>query len=113
MDQITSEFIRLSVALDTSALSSKQRLYLVLLQDVWFKSPTCSEVGEVFNHEATVNGLETDLVSYNCSLGVNSGNFRLGDFATMLFTNMRVEKGDLKVGVKWMKQILFGKSLFE
>ena len=55
-----------------------------------------------------MNALENDLVSYNCSLGYGGSTFRIGEFGSMFFTNVRVEKGDLKTAVKWMKQILFG-----
>jgi hypothetical protein len=101
----------MTVALDTSELTSKERLSLVLLQDIWFKSPVL-DGPTIYSHEDTVNGLEKDLVSYNCSIGYNSSSsssaFKFGDFASLFFTNIRVEKGDLALGVKWLRSILFG-----
>ena len=133
VDQVSSGFARLEVALSTAHLTRRQRLFLTLLDEVAFKLPTRDpngpggnasdgEQGEgddegedafggELSHEETVLALERELCGYSCALGFYGGNFRSGSFGQHWKFSFKAERGQLPLLSSWARRIVFGSRL--
>ena len=83
--------------MDTSSLTPLQRLYLPLIDEVFFKQAVLNEQGELVSHTDVVNALERELVSYWSAIGYSGGSFANGSFGQFFFVVLKTERGKLRV----------------
>ena len=104
-DAVESEFVEVSLYVDTQHISDELRNYLELYMDIFFISPIKNGAVEL-THEQVVNGLEQDTVSYNNSLGLGgSSNFSAGAFGQLMVVSMKVEKDKYEKALDWLENL--------
>ncbi|KAL5012223.1 hypothetical protein ScPMuIL_010774 [Solemya velum] len=91
LDDTHTNFIQISCLLDSSCLSTDQRLLLPLFCEVMFESPILRD-GELVSHEAVISGLEADTLFTATNLGVHGRKFSCGDFPQIVHITMKVEE---------------------
>ena len=70
---VSSAFLTLAVAVDTSALPAQLRPYLPLLLDLVWTLPATLEDGERLGKDAFVGALEDETTEYAANLGLLRG----------------------------------------
>uniref|UniRef100_A0A7S2WKA3 Peptidase M16C associated domain-containing protein n=1 Tax=Rhizochromulina marina TaxID=1034831 RepID=A0A7S2WKA3_9STRA len=106
-DHVSSEFLRVECAFDTSQLSPESRLYLPLIDEVFFKQAVVDEQGQEVGHLDVVNALERDLVGYWSAIGYSGGSFVNGAFGQYFFLFFKVERGEIDVAIQWLRRMLW------
>lgn len=101
LDHLPSEFVRITAAFDTSALTPALRMYLPLLDEAFFKQAVLDEQGQEISYTQVVNSLERDLVSYWSSIGNGQS------FNQTFFVVIRAEQAALETAMTWMRRVLF------
>lgn len=104
---IHSMFVELTVLLDTSVLPRELLLYLPLYLEVLYESPILRG-DELVPYERVVNELEADTISSSADLGHCGGRFSPGTFSQAAFINIKVEAKKYALGVRWVKEVLYG-----
>ncbi|KAK4531754.1 hypothetical protein CCYA_CCYA09G2611 [Cyanidiococcus yangmingshanensis] len=108
IDDVDSEFVRLTALLDSRDLSGRQRLLLPVLLETLFST----RVGER-SHREVMNALLEDTVDYGCSIGiVNAGGgsstgFATGPFAQSISVTIKAERAMYEACVRWLFDILY------
>ena len=74
LTHIDSAFVYAAVGIDTTPLSTKQRLYLPILEEILFKLPATLEDGTELSKDEFVNQLQDETVSYSSGLGLLGGS---------------------------------------
>ena len=102
---IQSQFIAVAVVIDTSHLTSEQRLYLPLLQDLTFKLPCALEDGTLMSKDGFVTALQDDTVRYSCDTGgLVGGSAQLLTF----FVQVELSHGEgFALALKWIRRALY------
>ena len=61
----------------------------------------------VLDHEAVVNGLDQDMISFSSSIGWGSeGNFRAGGYDRNIFFVPKTESSKHRTGLQWLLRLL-------
>jgi Zn-dependent M16 (insulinase) family peptidase len=113
IDDVDSEFVRLTALLDARALSGRQRLLLPLLLETLFHT----RVGER-THREVMNALLEDTVDYGCAVGIAqagggcSAGFASGPFSQSISVTIKAEREMYEACVHWLFDILY-RSRFE
>lgn len=89
VDDIKSNFVYISVLMDTTSLTLQQRKYLALLRELIVESPILQDDGSSMSFEDVVADLSRTWLSYGCSLGIDGGGrFKCGSYShTFSLTN--------------------------
>lgn len=101
---IDSSFVFAAVGIDTTPLTSEQRLYLPILDEILFKLPATIN-GERLTKEEYVNQLHDETVSYSCGIGLLGGSI-----PQMAYVSVQTENNDgngLRTALKWIKSALY------
>ena len=97
-----TNFIYVTAAFDTSKLPKELHKYMLLFLDLIQESPVKTE-DEFMPYEEVVSALEQDMISYDTSLGIQSGSrFGCGPFSSLAAFNMQIEVGKFEVAINWM-----------
>ena len=106
-NHIESAFLYTSIAMDTSMLTSKQRLYLPLLAELTFKLPANLDDGTHIPKDEFVSMLEDDTVSYGATLGLPGSS----GLTQMMSISVQIENGDdksgLSIALAWIRRALY------
>ncbi|KAK7094598.1 uncharacterized protein C05D11.1-like [Littorina saxatilis] len=107
LDDMSTNFARMLVLLDTSNLPLSLKYYLPLLTESLMESPILKN-GELISHERVIAELEKDTQSTDTGLGVPPGCFQCGHFPHLLVAEVKVEEEKYEKGVEWLRDILYG-----
>jgi Zn-dependent M16 (insulinase) family peptidase len=102
---IESAFVFAAVGIDTTPLTSEQRLYLPILDEILFKLPATLDNGERLTKDEFVNQLEDQTVSFSCGVGLLGGSI-----PQMAYVSVQTEntEGDgLATALTWIKRVLY------
>lgn len=105
LTHIDSAFVFAAVGIDTTPLSTKQRLYLPILEEILFKLPATLEDGTQLSKDEFVNQLQDETVSYSSGLGLFGGSI-----PQMSYISVQVENTDgkgLANALRWIRRALF------
>ncbi|KAL3282009.1 hypothetical protein HHI36_005212 [Cryptolaemus montrouzieri] len=106
-DDVNSNFVYIFALLDTSAISSEQRIYLPLLLETILELPVNKE-GTLLPYEDVVAQLNHDTVANSTHLGLRKrGLFKCGSFSQTAVVMFQVESGKFSVGLGWLKDMLY------
>ncbi|XP_063960885.1 uncharacterized protein C05D11.1-like [Lytechinus pictus] len=106
LDDIHTNFVKLSVLLDTSKLDATLKPYLPLYLELLFESPITRD-GAVVSHEDVITQLAADTLATRSSLGIRGSRFRCGKFSQVASIVIKVEEEKYSKGVQWLQEILF------
>ena len=105
LTHIDSAFSFVSVGVDTSSLSPKQRLYLPILDEVLFKLPATLENGDEVSKDEFINMLQEDTVSFSSGVGLLGGSI-----PQMFYLSFQVENPDgngPQKAMRWTHRVLY------
>jgi Zn-dependent M16 (insulinase) family peptidase len=104
-DNIKSSFVQISIYLNTANIPDELRLYLEIFQDLFFNMPM-KQNGIEISWDNVVKQLETDIVKYSNSLGLNAqGIFSVGDFGQLFILRLQAETEKFPVVLEWWKKL--------
>jgi Zn-dependent M16 (insulinase) family peptidase len=112
IDDVDSEFVRLTALLDTRGLSGRQRLLLPLFLETLFNT----RVGER-DHRAVRDALLADTVDYGCAIGLSKeggdagAGFAIGAFSQLISVTIKSERALYETCVHWLYDILYRSQL--
>jgi Zn-dependent M16 (insulinase) family peptidase len=109
-DHILSEFVSITLLMDSGKLSHEQRKYLELYLEVIFEAPQEKD-GKIIPHEEVVYLLEDQSVDHSNGCGLSGGNFSCGMFSQLLWLSLKFEKKDYERMIEWMRDIMWN-SIF-
>lgn len=102
---IDSQFVFAAVGIDTSSLTSDQRLYLPILDEILFKLPARLDNGERITKDEFVNQIHDQTVSFSCGVGLLGGSI-----PQMAYVNVQTDNTDgngLATALLWIKRALY------
>ena len=103
-NHIESAFLTVGVGLSTKELTTKQRLYLPLLEELAFKLPAKLDDGSELSKDAFVSQLQDDTVSYSARTGLFSGIPQMISFRVQV--ENEPDKG-MQPALKWIRRALY------
>lgn len=111
-DHVRSEFIEVSIWLDTSSLPTALRLHLPVFLDSLFELPVRLSDGEILPYEEVARQLASDAVYFWVGLGspqdrVSSGSFETGSFSEMVCLKIQVEASKYHLAALWVQRLLY------
>ncbi|KAK4537083.1 hypothetical protein CDCA_CDCA11G3108 [Cyanidium caldarium] len=107
LEDVESEFVRLTAVLDTRDLSARHRLLLPLLLETLFSTGIAER-----DYVQVVDALLRDTVDYGCSLGVGSAGgggsagFSAAPFAQSCCVALKLVREQYACGVQWLSAVL-------
>ncbi|UZJ56905.1 hypothetical protein CBS101457_006225 [Exobasidium rhododendri] len=104
-NQIPSNFITLTIMLNTTSLSAQLRPLLTLFLSSIFSLPVKRSDGTELGYEEVVKLLDEDTLEYDACLGAGSG------FAEMISVEIKVEKTKFLKGIEWIHDLLWNTQL--
>ena len=102
---IDSQFVFAAVGIDTSSLTSEQRLYLPILDEILFKLPATLDNGERLTKDEFVNQIHDETVSFSCGVGLLGGSI-----PQMAYVSVQTDNTDgngLATALSWIKRALY------
>jgi len=111
LTHIDSAFVFAAVGIDTTPLTTEQRLYLPILEEILFKLPATLEDGTKLSRDEFVNQLQDETVSYSSGLGLLGGSI-----PQMSYIRVQVENTDgsgLANALRWISRVLFCTNITE
>uniref|UniRef100_U5EMA1 Putative zn2+-dependent endopeptidase insulinase superfamily n=1 Tax=Corethrella appendiculata TaxID=1370023 RepID=U5EMA1_9DIPT len=103
---VHTNFVYMSVTLNTETLSSQFRSYLLLLMDLLTESPI-KRGDQIIPYEEVVTALESDTIAYEASLGLQTKNrFSLGPYGNTAAIVFQVQPKKYEIGVNWFVELL-------
>lgn len=102
---IDSSFVFAAVGIDTTPLTTEQRLYLPILDEIIFKLPATLESGERLTKDEFVNQLHDQTVSFSCGVGLLGGSI-----PQMVYLSVQTENAEgngLATALTWIKRALY------
>ncbi|CAG7825781.1 unnamed protein product [Allacma fusca] len=108
LDDIHSNFVYLSVLIDTSSLPVDQRKYLSLFCEALTESAVKLDNGEIISHEKVVAELNRDFLSYGCGIGIDGGSrFKCGSYSHIISFNAQFEIAKAPNAFEWIKRLFW------
>jgi len=105
LTHIDSAFIYAAVGIDTTPLTKEQRLYLPILDEIFFKLPATLEDGTKLSKEDLVNQLHDETVSYGSGLGLLGGSIPQMSYVSIQVEND--ESAGLAKALRWIRRVLY------
>lgn len=104
---IHTNFVYLTLSMNTDSLTPELRMYLPLLLELLMESPI--RRGDILiPYEEIVQALESDTISTDLSLGLESSNhFSCGPFSNTATLTLEVEQRKYDIGINWLAELLF------
>ena len=109
-DQISSNFVYLTLLIDTSVIPLKLKPYLPLFLEMVLESPVLEGETEI-PYEEVVAKLSEDTVEHSFSLGVGGRRFLPGGFSQSAVLSIQAEPGKYATAVGWIRKLLFQTKL--
>lgn len=106
LDDITTNFVTISVLMDTDSVPYDLKPYLPLFLELILESPV-ERNGAVVPFEEVVTELAADTLSYSSSLGVGGSRFSCGNFSNVVMLTLKVEMDKYRKAVQWLRQLLY------
>lgn len=100
-NQIPSNFVTISVMLNTTPLAANLRPLLNLFLSSIFSLPIQEADGTVLSYEEVVKQLDEDTLEYDANLGAGPG------FAELITIEIKVEKAKYQKGLQWIYDLLW------
>ena len=106
-DDVNSQFVRFYAFIDTSSIPYEDRLYLVLLTELWLTSPLRLSNGEVENYEEVLQRRSKTALSFYNDLGYKGSTFSPGSHSDliMFFVEGELDKYEEVIGL--LKEAIF------
>lgn len=104
-NQVPSNFVTLTIMLNTTSLATHLRPLLSLFLSSIFSLPVECADGRKLGFEDVVKLLDEDTLEYDASLGVGSG------FAELIAVEIKVEKEKYAKGFEWLYNLLWRSEL--
>lgn len=105
-----SAFINVHCFMDTSELPDYLRQYVELYLEAVFDCPILRD-DVLIPHEEVVKQFNNIVVSHSNACGMSGGNFVAGDFSQLLKMDLKFEKENYELMIKWLSEFLF-KTVF-
>ncbi|KAL5484731.1 hypothetical protein EMCRGX_G021276 [Ephydatia muelleri] len=105
--QIHSSLVKLTAALNTSAVPVALRPYIPLLLELYFDSPV-QRNGVGVPHDVRVREIAEETVSTSATLGQKGKKFEFGVFPEIAFVTVKVEPQQYIKGVQHLQEAMYG-----
>eukprot|EP00731_Ephydatia_muelleri_P024861 Em0016g1132a len=105
--QIHSSLVKLTAALNTSAVPVALRPYIPLLLELYFDSPV-QRNGVGVPHDIRVREIAEETVSTSATLGQKGKKFEFGVFPEIAFVTVKVEPQQYIKGVQHLQEAMYG-----
>eukprot|EP00057_Strongylocentrotus_purpuratus_P025310 XP_011679784.1 PREDICTED: uncharacterized protein LOC584034 [Strongylocentrotus purpuratus] len=106
LDDIHTNFVKLSTLLDTSTVDASLKPYLPLYLELLFESPILRD-GALVSHEDVITQLAGDTLATRSCLGVRGQRFKCGKFSQVASIVVKVEEEKYSKGVQWLQEVLY------
>lgn len=104
LTHIDSAFVFAAVGIDTTPLTTEQRLYLPILEEILFKLPATLENGEKLTKDDFVNRLHDETVSFSSGVGLLGGSVPQMSCVSVQVEN---EGNGLAKALAWIRRVLY------
>ncbi|EED88791.1 hypothetical protein THAPSDRAFT_264188, partial [Thalassiosira pseudonana CCMP1335] len=104
LTHIDSAFVFAAVGIDTTPLTTEQRLYLPILEEILFKLPATLENGEKLTKDDFVNRLHDETVSFSSGVGLLGGSVPQMSYVSVQVEN---EGNGLAKALAWIRRVLY------
>ncbi|KAL1951615.1 hypothetical protein VTO73DRAFT_764 [Trametes versicolor] len=101
-DHVKSDFVTVHAYFSLAKLPDRLRPYMSTYLSAFFSLPVNRSTGEKLNHEEVVHRLDSDTVSYEVALGVNSV------FTETARVSIKVETAQYEHAIAWLKDLVYG-----
>ncbi|XP_017766196.1 PREDICTED: uncharacterized protein C05D11.1-like [Eufriesea mexicana] len=107
LDHVNTNFIYMSVIMNTSNVKTEYKPYIPLLLKIIMESPIMRN-GKLIPYEEIVTELEADTITNDTSLGVDSfSRFSCGAYSYSALLELHLEIEKYEKGVQWIKELLY------
>lgn len=106
IDSIKTNFIGMTLQMNTSHLSKADRLYLPLMSEIILECPIERD-GRLLPYEEVVEEIFSDTICQESGIGLSSGTFFTGMFGMLFGVSMQVEISKYDKAVQWFREILY------
>ena len=103
---IGTNFVQITLLIDTLALNAEQKIHLELFTNLLFELPIKNSSIDL-SHEEVVYQMNRDLLEFGSSLGINGSQMEPGIYAEYFTIFAKVPIQDYELAVKWIKNVLF------
>lgn len=108
VDHIKSNFVSLTVVLNTSDISQELRMHVPLFLELLHESPVVTATGRM-SHDEVINHLEADTIHIGTNVGLEgSSRFFAGSHAQCVTLCMLVDLEKYVRAVQWVRDLLCG-----
>lgn len=108
MDDITSNFVYVTVLMDTTKLSKEYKKYLQVFREYITECPILSDDGTLIPFEDVVAAMNRELLSCGMEVGIDGGGrFKCGSFQHILALGLQIEMNKIEKGMDWIRKILW------
>lgn len=108
LDHVKSNFVSLSVILNTSGVDQDLRMHLPLYLELLLESPVNTQSGRL-SHQTVISRLEADTINIATGLGLeNSSRFFAGSHAQCAVLFLLLDREKYFRGVQWVRDLLLG-----
>ncbi|KAJ7070954.1 Metalloenzyme, LuxS/M16 peptidase-like protein [Mycena amicta] len=101
-DHVQSDFVTIQGFFSLAKLPDRLRPLISTYLSAFFALPVVKQSGERLTHEAVVNRLDNETVSYEATLGLGNS------FAENFRVTIKVETAHYEAAIAWMKDLLYG-----
>lgn len=109
VDDVHSNFVVLAAIMDTSSLSTSQRMYLPVLLDLFFESDVLRN-GSVVVHSDVIRGLSRDFLVTRADMSLKlsgSSAFSCGIFCNYAMLVSKMEASKYETGIEWLYDVMY------
>lgn len=108
LDHIKTNFVSISVMMNTSDISPELRLYIPLFLELLLESTVETKMG-ILTHDVVVHQLEADTVHIGTALGFENGQrFFCGSHGQYVVLFMLVDNAKYVKAVQWIHDLIVG-----
>lgn len=108
LDDINSNFVYVSVMLDTTGLSHEHKKYLPVFREYVTECPILGDDGTLIPFEEVVAAMNREMLSYGMGGGIDGGGrFECGSYSHLLALGMQIEMDKIEEGMDWIRKILW------
>ena len=100
--QVSSNFVTISVLIDTASVSDELKPYFAIIQNAIYALGVRRADGAIFSYEEVVNALNDMAVWQSASFSVR------GNFADAFLVEMKVEVNQVEAALGWIRDLLSG-----